>query len=130
MDLPASRTRSSVNEEFAIALSTFPDEETAQKIARELVGSALAACANIVPSIHSIYFWDGKVEESAEVLGIFKLTASCFDEFQIRLRALHPYDVAEIIRLNINGGSPEYLRWIAESCGRSTVIPNEVEGSR
>jgi periplasmic divalent cation tolerance protein len=105
-----------VSEEFVIALSTFPDEETARKIARELVESALVACANIVPSVRSIYFWEGKIEESAEVLGIFKLTR--FEEFQTRLRALHPYDVPEIIQLKIAGGSPEYLRWISESCSR------------
>lgn len=104
--------------EFTIALSTFPDEETAKKIARELVAGALVACANIVPLVTSIYFWKDKVEESAEVLGIFKLTTARFDEFQTRLRALHPYHVPEIIRLRIAEGSPEYLRWIAESCAR------------
>jgi periplasmic divalent cation tolerance protein len=118
MDLPAGRAGGGVKAEFAIALSTFPDKETANKIARELVEGALVACANIVPSITSIYFWKDKVEEGTEVLGIFKLTASRFDEFQVRLRALHPYDVPEIIRLNIAEGSPEYLRWIAEICSR------------
>ena len=53
-----------------------------------------------------------------EALGIFKLTTARFDEFQKRLRALHPYDMPEIIRLNIAEGSPEYLHWIADSCGR------------
>jgi periplasmic divalent cation tolerance protein len=118
MDLPQSGAGRSVSEEFAIALSTFPDEETAKRIARALVESALAACVNIVLSIHSIYFWNGKVEESSEVLGIFKMTARRFDEFQSRLRELHPYEVPEIIRLNIAEGSPEYLRWMADSCAR------------
>jgi periplasmic divalent cation tolerance protein len=118
MDLPAGCTGGSVKAGSVIALSTFPDQETANKIARELVESALVACANIVPSITSIYFWKDKVEEGAEALGIFKLTAARFDEFQKRLRALHPYDVPEIIRLNIAEGSPDYLRWIAESCKR------------
>jgi periplasmic divalent cation tolerance protein len=127
MDLPAGAHSNGVNEEFTIALSTFPDEDTAKRIARELVESALAACANIVPSITSIYFWKEKVEESREVLVLFKTT--CFAEFQERLHALHPYDVPEIIRLNIAEGSPEYLRWIAESCARP-VIPSEVERSR
>ncbi len=118
MDLSANSSGAGVSEEFAIALSTFPDEETAKKIAHELVESALAACANIVPSVQSIYFWNGKVEEGSEVLGIFKLTAAGFAEFQTRLRALHPYDVPEIVRLNIAEGSPDYLRWIAQSCAR------------
>jgi periplasmic divalent cation tolerance protein len=119
LDLSEDRTGAGVNTEFAIALSTFPNEETAKKIARELVDGALVACANIVPAITSIYFWKDKVEESGETLGIFKLTTARFDEFQTRLRALHPYDVPEILRLNIAEGSPEYLRWIADSCTRS-----------
>jgi periplasmic divalent cation tolerance protein len=109
---------SSVSSEHALALSTFPDEETARKIARELVENALAACANIVPAITSVYFWKGRIEESAEVLVVFKLATARFNEFQARLRSLHPYDVPEIVCLNIDEGLPEYLRWIADSCTR------------
>jgi periplasmic divalent cation tolerance protein len=105
--------------EFTIALSTFPNQETARKIARELVEAGLVACANILPSIASVYFWKGKVEEEAEVLAIFKLTTNSFERFQKRLRGLHPYDVPEIIRLNIADGSPDYLQWISESCKRA-----------
>lgn len=104
--------------EVIIALSTFPDAETARKISRELVESALVACANIIPAVESLYFWKGKVEESAEVLVVFKLPAAGFDQFSKRLRQLHPYDVPEIIQLSITGGWPDYLRWIGESCSR------------
>ena len=107
-----------MNEQFVIAFSTFPDAETARKISRELVESALVACANIVPAIESIYYWKEKVETGAESLGIFKLTAARYSEFEARLRELHPYDVAEILRLNIAGGSDDYLRWVGESCSR------------
>ena len=58
------RPGAGVSAEFAIAMSTFPNEETAKKIARELVDGGLVACANIVPAIISIYFWKDKVEES------------------------------------------------------------------
>ena len=107
-----------MNEDCIVALSTFPDAETAKKIARELVESAVVACANIIPAVHSIYRWQGKTEESTEVLGIFKLTAVRFSELQERLRTMHPYAVPEIIRLDLTDGLPEYLRWIAESCAR------------
>jgi periplasmic divalent cation tolerance protein len=107
-----------VNAQFVIALSTFPDVETARKIARELVGSALVACANIIPAVESIYYWKEKVETSAESLAIFKLTTAGYSEFESRLHALHPYDVPEIVRLNIVGGSADYLRWIDETCAR------------
>jgi Uncharacterized protein involved in tolerance to divalent cations len=106
-------------DEAIIAISTFPDADTARKISRELIENALVACANIVPAVESLYFWKEKVEESAEVLVIFKLTAARFSEFSKRLRQLHPYDVPEVIRLDIAGGSPDYLRWIGESCFRN-----------
>ena len=108
-----------MSEEFAIALSTFPEVDTARRISSELVENALVACANIVPAVESFYFWNDKVEESAEVLVIFKLTAGRFAEFSKRLRQLHPYEVPEIIRLDVTGGSPDYLRWISESCSRT-----------
>jgi periplasmic divalent cation tolerance protein len=110
-----------VNEQLVMALSTFPDVETARKISREIVDSALVACVNIVPAVESIYYWEGKVETSAESLAIFKLTAARYSDFESRLRELHPYDIPEIVRLNIAGGSVEYLRWIGESCSRSLI---------
>mgnify|MGYP003693972477 CR=1 FL=1 len=54
-----------------------------------------------MPSVESIYFWNEKVETSAEVFAIFKMTAARYPEFESRLRKLHPYDVPEIVRLNI-----------------------------
>ena len=117
--MPAVGIGRDVNEELVIAFSTFPDRETAQKIARKLVENAVVACANIVPSVESIYFWKGKVETSAEVFAIFKMTAARYSEFESRLRKLHPYDVPEIVRLNIAGGNPDYLRWVGESCSRN-----------
>jgi periplasmic divalent cation tolerance protein len=109
-----------VNEQFVIAFSTFPDVETARKVSRELVDSALVACVNIIPAVESIYYWKEKVETSAESLAIFKLTAACYSEFESRLRALHPYDVPEVVRLNIVEGSADYLKWIGESCRRAS----------
>jgi len=107
-----------VNEQFIVAFSTFPDVETARRISHELVESALVACANIVPAVESIYYWKEKVETSAESLAIFKLTSARYSEFESRLRALHPYDVPEVVHLDIAAGSVDYLRWIDESCRR------------
>ena len=72
-----------------------------------------------MPAVESIYFWKEKVEASTEVLAIFKMTAARYSEFESRLRELHPYDVPEIVRLNIAEGNPDYLRWIEESCSRT-----------
>ena len=120
--MPAVGIGCGVNEDFVIAFSTFPDAEIARKIAHELVENAIVACANIVPSVESIYLWKEKVETSAEVLTIFKMTAAGYSEFESRLRKLHPYDVPEIVRLNIAGGNPDYLRWVSESCGRESSL--------
>ena len=106
-------------DEILLALSTFPDRETARKISRALVSDHLAACANLIPQIESIYFWKGKLETSEECLVIFKLTAGVYKNFQAKLRALHPYDVPEIISFRISDGLPEYLRWVRDSCRES-----------
>lgn len=102
--------------EALLAFCTFPDAETARRVARELVELRLVACGNVLPSLHSIYRWQGNVESADEALALFKLSADRYPEFEARLRALHPYDVPEIICVGIDRGLPEYLRWIGDSC--------------
>ena len=109
-----------MGEKILLALSTFPDRETAQRIANQLVAEKFAACANILPPIESVYRWKGKIEQGDEVLVFFKLSEDRQSAFQDKLRSLHPYDVPEIIFLPVTAGLPEYLRWIAESCDLQT----------
>src|SRR5437762_1954739 len=99
-----------------IAVCTFPDAEAARKIVKEVVDLRLAACGNILPQVHSIYRWQGKVESADEVLAIFKLEVARYAEFETKVRSLHPYDVPEIISCKIDNGLPDYLRWIVDSC--------------
>lgn len=101
-------------DEILLAISTFPDIETARRIARQLVTENFAACANIVPAVESIYRWQGEVENGHETLVFFKTTAARSAAFQEKLKALHPYEVPEIICLRIADGLPEYLSWVAE----------------
>ena len=103
-------------EKIVLALSTFPDHETAQRISNQLVSEKFAACANILPSIESIYRWKGKLETGNETLVFFKLSEDRQSDFQNKLRSLHPYEVPEIVFVPISGGLPEYLRWVAENC--------------
>ena len=91
------------------------NEEEAAAIARNLVEARLAACANIVRNIRSIYAWQGKVEDDSEVFMILKTKKSLFDPLSTRIRELHSYDVPEIIALPIIMGSEDYLKWIRES---------------
>lgn len=99
-----------------IALSTFPDATTARHIAAQLVTEKLAACANLIPNIESIYRWQGKIEKAPEVIVLFKTTATRCAAFQERLKSLHPYDVPEVICLQVEDGLPAYLDWVASSC--------------
>ena len=105
-----------MSEQVLLALSTFPDAETANDIARMLVVEKFVACANIIPAVHSIYRWRGKVEAGGEVLVFFKTTRDRQKAFQDKLRSLHPYELPEIIYLKIDKGWPDYLRWVGESC--------------
>lgn len=104
-------------EKGLLALSTFPDQETARDIASELVTNKFAACANILPGIESIYRWKEKIESGNETLVLFKLSEGSQSAFQEQLRSLHPYEVPEIIFVPISSGLPEYLHWVTESCG-------------
>ena len=103
-------------EQILIAFCTFPDPNTARKVANEIIDLRLAACGNILSPIHSIYRWKGKLESSEETLVIFKLEAGRYPDFEAKLRALHPYEVPEIISIKVESGLPDYLQWVAESC--------------
>ena len=102
--------------EVRVVLVTAPDEEVAGMLARALVAERLAACANLVPRVRSIYRWEGEVQDDAEVLLILKTTAARLPALAARVQALHPYDLPEVMALTANGGSEAYLDWvIAES---------------
>lgn len=106
-----------MSDEVVLAFSTFPDVETARRIARELVAENFVACANVIPKVESIYRWQGKIEQGDETLVLFKTTAARFAAFEEKLKSLHPYDVPEIISCKIEAGLPDYLRWVTENSG-------------
>ena len=106
-------------EKILLALSTFPDAETARQISNQLVTERFAACANMLPSVESIYRWKGQIESGSETLVLFKLSEDRQSAFQDKLRSLHPYDVPEIIFVPVAGGLPEYLQWVSENCGQA-----------
>ena len=105
-----------MDQETLLVCSTFPEIETARRIAHQLVSEKLAACANIIPAVESIYRWQNKSENAQEILVFFKTTASRYGAFQDKLKSLHPYEVPEIICLRIADGLPEYLRWVSAGC--------------
>ena len=103
-------------EKILLALSTFPDAEIARRISNQLVSERFAACANILPSVESIYRWKDKIESGNETLVFFKLSEDRQSAFQDKLRSLHPYDIPEIIFVPIAGGLTDYLQWVSENC--------------
>jgi len=98
-----------------LVISTAGSKEEALRIATALIEAQLAACVNIVGPIESIYRWQGKVESAQEFLLLIKTTASRAAAVAARIRELHSYDLPEAIEVSIDGGSADYLRWIAES---------------
>src|SRR6266446_4872738 len=105
-----------MSQKILLALSTFPDAETARRISNQLVTEKFVACANILPSVESIYRWKEKIETANETLVFFKLSQDRQAAFQEKLRSLHPYEVPEIVFVPVASGLPDYLRWVAESC--------------
>ena len=97
-----------------VVLVTAPNVEVARFLARSLVESRLAACVNVVPAIHSLYRWEGEVQEDEEVLLVVKTRADRGDALTSRIRDLHPYAVPEVLALPAVGGSEPYLRWVCE----------------
>ncbi|MEY2488986.1 MAG: periplasmic divalent cation tolerance protein [Verrucomicrobiota bacterium] len=105
-----------MEQDALLALSAFPEIETARRIAQQLVTENLAACANIIPAVESIYRWQDKIENAPETLVFFKTTAERYGAFQDKLKSLHPYEVPEIICLRLADGLPEYLQWVVAGC--------------
>jgi len=97
-----------------VVMTNAPDMDVARKIAADLLERKLAACINIVSGCESHYVWKGKLERATEVQVQIKTTVSRYTEIETSIRALHPYDVPEIIALPVSRGSHDYLAWVAE----------------
>jgi periplasmic divalent cation tolerance protein len=95
-----------------LAYSTCPDAASADAIARALVDERLAACVSRVPGAHSTYRWRGQVEQADEVLLLIKTTTDRLDALTARLRTLHPYELPELIAVEVRAGLPAYLDWV------------------
>ena len=97
-----------------LVLSTFPNSDAAADMAKKVVGERLAACANILPAVRSIYRWQDKVQDENEVLVLLKTRQGQLERLKQRILELHPYDVPEVIAVPIEQGHTGYLDWIAQ----------------
>lgn len=103
----------SMPESYLQVTTTTDSREEAGRLARLAVESRLAACAQILSPINSIYWWEGKVESSEEWMILFKSTSQRADELIARIKAEHSYDTPDIVATPIVAGYPAYLEWIA-----------------
>ena len=86
----------------------------AQDIGRALIEARLAACANVIDNVTSIFRWQGKVEEEAEAVLILKTRRDLVDEATDKIKELHSYDCPCILSYAIVGGNPDFLNWIVK----------------
>src|SRR2546426_10971974 len=98
-----------------LVLVTAPRLDTARALSKAALGARLVACANLIPKIESHYWWQGKIESSAEVLIIFKTTKAKLKALEKLVLEKHPYDTPEFIVLPISAGSKPYLDWVSRS---------------
>ena len=97
---------------YGVVLVTASSQQEAAAIAQALVTQKLAACVNVFP-IHSIYTWDGGVQQDDEWQLMIKTTMDRWDELVQAIQQLHSYEVPELIALPIVQGSSAYLSWMS-----------------
>ena len=101
-------------EQALLVMTNLADIASAQALARALVGQRLAACVNMLPQTRSIYRWNDAIEEEVEVTLLIKTTTARYAELEQAIRALHPYELPEVIAVPVSAGSPAYLAWISQ----------------
>jgi periplasmic divalent cation tolerance protein len=99
-------------ENILLVLTNVPDTETASLLAETLITQKLAACVNILSPCQSIYIWEGNVERANEIPMLIKTTQLQYDALQAAIIKAHPYELPEIISINVDGGLPQYFQWV------------------
>lgn len=100
--------------DFVQVTTTTETREDAERIARALVERRLAACAQIVGPIHSVYWWEGAVQRSEEWMCILKTSEERFHDLEEAIGEVHPYDVPEVLAVPVVAGNRSYLDWLDE----------------
>lgn len=92
--------------------TTFAKIIDATEICRKLVDEKLAACAQMIPGVTSIYYWDGRTRRDSELLVLIKTTRQAWPALRDRLKELHPFDEPEIIAVSVEDSSQSYADWV------------------
>ncbi|MCW7464782.1 divalent-cation tolerance protein CutA [Leptospira levettii] len=101
--------------EYVTVYTTFPSKVEAKETAKILVTEKLAACANLIDQMESIYVWNEQLEESTEVVCLLKTTMEKSIPLMQRIRDLHSYETPCIVCWPVLKGNPDYLDWIRNS---------------
>jgi periplasmic divalent cation tolerance protein len=125
VSLPSSAEHSAL-----LVLCSCPDESVALDIARVLVKEGLAACVNRLAPVASIYLWQGQLCEEPEQLLMIKTTPARYEALEMRLKALHPYEIPEIIAIPVVAGSSQYLTWLATATDANRADSTPLSGHR
>lgn len=99
---------------YIIVFVTCKDKNEAEKIAHTLLEEKLIACANFIAPVHSVFRWQGKVEQAEECLMVLKSRLDLFETLAEKLKGLHSYEVPEILAVPVVAGSEAYLAWMGE----------------
>ena len=107
-----------------VCFCTCPDRPVADRLAEALVTEGLAACVNVVPGLHSVYRWQGAIERSDETLLLIKTTRTGLPALSARIVELHPYELPEVVAVEVAGGLSAYLDWVAEQVAGGDAAPD------
>jgi len=105
-------------------LTTLPNETAATDLARQLVEMRLAACVGVIPGVRTFYRWQGQLEESAEVQLIIKTPTNRSSALIEHLRQNHPYQLPEILTIDIASGLPDYISWVIDETRKTQETPS------
>ncbi len=100
---------------YIIVMVTTASKQEAEKIAQRVLNERLIACANIIGPVSSLFHWSGKIEKAEEYLIFMKSRKDLFEKLAENVKALHSYQIPEIIVLPVIGGLKAYLDWLG-SC--------------
>ena len=107
--------------DLVLVITNLPDEQSAAKLAQQLVEARVAACVNQLAPCTSTYRWQGNIETATEVPLLIKTTRAAYPRLEQLIRAAHPYELPEIIAVPVTAGLPAYLDWVS----RETIDPKE-----
>ncbi|XP_051751017.1 protein CutA homolog [Ctenopharyngodon idella] len=99
----------------SVLLVNCPTEQTARDIGRSIMEKRLAACVNIFPHTTTMYYWKGEIRDASEILLLVRTRTSVVQRLVAYIKAVHPYDIPEIISFPIDDGSQDYMKWMEDA---------------